>query len=79
MGVNTELLHGSGRAGEVVKASGPVLEPEAVAEVVVAGLATETFLILPHPEVLEYYRRKGDDYERWLAGMRRLQARVAAG
>ncbi|RKQ92525.1 NADP-dependent 3-hydroxy acid dehydrogenase YdfG [Solirubrobacter pauli] len=79
MGVNTQLLHGSGRAGEVVKASGAVLEPEDVAEIVIAGLETETFLILPHPEVLDFYRRKGDDYDRWLTGMRRLQARVAAG
>jgi NAD(P)-dependent dehydrogenase (short-subunit alcohol dehydrogenase family) len=77
MGVNTELLHGSGGAGEVVKAAGTVLEPAEVAEVVLAGLETETFLILPHPEVLEFFRRKGTDYDRWLAGMRRLQASVA--
>ncbi len=38
-----------------------------------------SFLILPHPEVLEFFRRKAADYERWLAGMRRLQARVTAG
>ena len=38
----------------------------------------ERFLILPHPEVLEYFRRKADDYERWLRGMRRLQARFGA-
>jgi NAD(P)-dependent dehydrogenase (short-subunit alcohol dehydrogenase family) len=76
MGVNTDLLHGSGRAGDIVKAAGPVLEPAEVAEVVMAGLATETFLILPHPEVLEFYRRKTADYDRWIAGMRRLQASV---
>ena len=35
------------------------------------------FLVLPHPEVLEFFRRKGADYDRWLAGMRRLQASVA--
>jgi NAD(P)-dependent dehydrogenase (short-subunit alcohol dehydrogenase family) len=52
-----------------------MLEPEAVAEAVVAGLDAESFLILPHPEVLEYFRRKASDYERWLNGMRRLQAR----
>jgi NAD(P)-dependent dehydrogenase (short-subunit alcohol dehydrogenase family) len=52
-----------------------MLEPEAVAEAVVAGIDTESFLILPHPEVLEYFRRKASDYERWLNGMRRLQAR----
>ncbi|HEX7168520.1 MAG TPA: SDR family NAD(P)-dependent oxidoreductase [Acidimicrobiales bacterium] len=52
------------------------IEPEDVADTVVAGLAAEEFLILPHPEVREFFRRKGDDYERWLRGMRRLQARV---
>jgi NAD(P)-dependent dehydrogenase (short-subunit alcohol dehydrogenase family) len=52
-----------------------MLEPEAVADAVVAGLDAESFLILPHPEVLEYFRRKASDYERWLNGMRRLQAR----
>jgi NAD(P)-dependent dehydrogenase (short-subunit alcohol dehydrogenase family) len=52
-----------------------MLEPEAVAEAVVAGIDEESFLILPHPVVLEYFRRKASDYERWLNGMRRLQAR----
>ena len=45
----------------------------------IRGLEEERFLILPHPEVAEYWRRKADDPDRWLAGMRRLQARVAAG
>jgi NAD(P)-dependent dehydrogenase (short-subunit alcohol dehydrogenase family) len=48
------------------------IEPEQVADDVVKGLADERFLILPHPEVAEYVRRKGDDRERWLKGMRRL-------
>lgn len=52
-----------------------MLSPEDVAQAVVEGLAAEDFLILPHPEVVEYFRRKADDYERWLRGMRRLQAR----
>jgi hypothetical protein len=52
------------------------LEPEQVAEAVVKGLEEEHFLILPHPEVLEYIRRKAGDYDRWLRGMRRLQASV---
>jgi NAD(P)-dependent dehydrogenase (short-subunit alcohol dehydrogenase family) len=51
-----------------------VIEPEEVAEAVVDGLREERFLILPHPEVTDYFRRKADDYDRWLAGMRRLQA-----
>ena len=52
-----------------------LLEPEEVADAVVAALAAERFLVLPHPEVLEYFRRKADDYDRWLRGMRRLRAR----
>jgi NAD(P)-dependent dehydrogenase (short-subunit alcohol dehydrogenase family) len=52
-----------------------MLEPDEVAGVVVEGLDDERFLILPHPQVLEYLRRKADDYDRWIAGMRRLQTR----
>jgi NAD(P)-dependent dehydrogenase (short-subunit alcohol dehydrogenase family) len=52
-----------------------MIEPHDVADAVVAGLESETFLILPHPQVLEYFRRKASDYDRWLAGMRRLQTR----
>ena len=50
------------------------LEPEEVAEAVIKGLEAEQFLITPHPKVLEYIRRKTSDYDRWLGGMRRLQA-----
>ena len=56
-----------------VMAAGAVLTPEAVATAVIEGLAEERFLILPHPEVLEYFRRKASDYDRWLGGMRRLR------
>ena len=72
------------RTGMLNEASGPAflltgaLAPEQVAEAVVAGLRDERFLILPHPEVAEYARRKADDPERWLRGMRRLQARILA-
>jgi NAD(P)-dependent dehydrogenase (short-subunit alcohol dehydrogenase family) len=84
-GVRTSMLEGgldpapgdrSFPAGQVVVASGEVLEPEDVAEAVVEGLREETFLILPHPEVGEYFRHKAADYDRWLRGMRRLQQRL---
>jgi NAD(P)-dependent dehydrogenase (short-subunit alcohol dehydrogenase family) len=83
MGVNTAMLQAGlaiegdqGVGTRVVAATGDVLEPEDVAGAVVDALREERFLILPHPEVLEFFRRKGADYDRWLAGMRRLQARV---
>jgi len=62
------------RDGGVAGVDG-MLEPDAVADAVVRGLASEAFLILPHPQVLEYFRRKASDYDRWISGMRRLQAR----
>jgi NAD(P)-dependent dehydrogenase (short-subunit alcohol dehydrogenase family) len=78
-GVRTPLLTGGieeGLAGKAVAAAGTILEPEEVAEAVVAGLEAEKFLILPHPEVAEYVRRKASDPDRWLSGLRRLVAGV---
>ncbi|WP_208028446.1 SDR family oxidoreductase [Rhabdothermincola sediminis] len=71
--VDTPMIGGTASGG--VAGVDGVLSPEAVAEAALDGLAAERFLILPHPEVAEYLRRKADDPERWLAGMRRLQAR----
>jgi NAD(P)-dependent dehydrogenase (short-subunit alcohol dehydrogenase family) len=52
-----------------------MLEPEQVADAVIETLASERFLVLPHPEVADYMKRKTADYDRWLAGMRRLAER----
>jgi NAD(P)-dependent dehydrogenase (short-subunit alcohol dehydrogenase family) len=53
-----------------------VLTPQQVADEVIRGLAEETFLILPHKEVIEYRQRKTADYDRWLGGMRRLRRQI---
>jgi NAD(P)-dependent dehydrogenase (short-subunit alcohol dehydrogenase family) len=53
-----------------------VLEPDQVAAVVLEAIRAEQFLILPHEDVATYERRRADDRERWLRGMRRLQARL---
>lgn len=72
--VRTRMTDGvTGRTAAVVDG---MIEPDQVADAVVTGLADEQFLILPHPEVLEYMRRKTSDYDRWLRGMRRLQGRL---
>ena len=56
-----------------------VLTAERVAQVVLEAVADERFLILPHPEVATYEQRRATDRERWLRGMRRLQARLTQG
>ncbi|MDZ7733067.1 MAG: SDR family oxidoreductase [Acidimicrobiia bacterium] len=77
-GVRTPMTAPLGDAGGVVGVDG-MLEPEDVATTVVEGLADERFLILPHPEVAEYFQRKANDHERWIPGMQRLQARLLDG
>ncbi len=54
-----------------------MIEPEDVAEAVMQAIANETFLILPHPVVLDYMRRKTQDYDRWIGGMRKLNRTYA--
>ena len=43
------------------------------------GIEAGQFLILTHPEVLGYFQRKATDYERWLAGMRRVRDGLRSG
>lgn len=85
-GVNTNMLNPPGRdegidkrGGDVVKASGAVLEPHEVADIVYDTIVAERFLVMPHPEVHTYEQRKVADRDRWLAGMRKLQARIFQG
>ena len=72
-GVKTRMLDNAEFGGGAFLRE-TALEPDQVAEGVVRGLEAEHFLILPHPEVAEYFRRKANDYDRWIRGMRRLQA-----
>jgi NAD(P)-dependent dehydrogenase (short-subunit alcohol dehydrogenase family) len=75
-GVRTRMLQAEGERSFLAASA---LEPEQVAEIVLQGMRDERFLILPHPEVEEYFRRKAADYDRWLRGMRRLRQRVLEG
>ena len=77
-GVRTPMLEEAETRGGSFLLEG-ALDPEAVAGAVVTGLAEERFLILPHPEVAEYFRRKAQDYDRWLRGMRRFRAAYPGG
>lgn len=76
-GVKTDMLAAERRKGLDFLTDG-ALEPDQVAEIVLQGIRDEKFLILPHPEVADYFARKATDYDRWLKGMRRLRANILA-
>jgi NAD(P)-dependent dehydrogenase (short-subunit alcohol dehydrogenase family) len=61
---------------EKLESVATILEPEQVADAVVDAIREERFLVLPHPEVGTYMAQRGDDHERWLRGMRRLQGHL---
>ncbi|MDP6980000.1 MAG: SDR family oxidoreductase [Myxococcota bacterium] len=63
-------------ASTAAAAGDGMMEPEELAECVIAGLAAESFLILPHAEVSKYMKRKTADYDRWIGGMNRLHQRL---
>ena len=52
------------------------LSPEQVAQDALKGIEQETFVILPHPQVLGYMRKKSENYDRWIAGMAKIQAKM---
>ena len=71
-GVNTAMAPASLGDG----ATDGIIEADELAAVVIDALREERFHVLPHPEVGDYIKRKADDPDRWLKGMRRLKARA---
>ena len=74
-GVNTAMAPKSKGDGQ----TDGIIEPEQLADVVVETMREERFHVLPHPEVEEYVRRKGDNVDRWLIGMQRLRRKSLDG
>ena len=74
-GVRTDMLAGSGRAGDIVLRDAAI-EPEQVADALSDAMAEGRFLVLPHPEVLDYYQLRAANTDKWLRGMSRLQQRI---
>jgi NAD(P)-dependent dehydrogenase (short-subunit alcohol dehydrogenase family) len=73
-GVRTPMLDEalSDPVGSAPLLAGGLLDPEEVAEAVVAGIRAERFLILPHEIVADHLAFKGTQPERWIKGMRKL-------
>lgn len=86
MGVDTQLLRElrdspdprGQLAGRSITTAGEVISPERVAEMTVDAVRENRFMVLPHAEVLEMYRQKGTDYDRWITGMGRYRAALEA-
>jgi NAD(P)-dependent dehydrogenase (short-subunit alcohol dehydrogenase family) len=74
-GVRTSMLAASGRAGDIVLREAAI-EPEEVGEALWEGLADGRFLILPHPQVHDYYGLRAANPDKWLRGMNRMQQRI---
>jgi NAD(P)-dependent dehydrogenase (short-subunit alcohol dehydrogenase family) len=70
-GVETNMIRGMPKGPQSHDGN---LTPEEVAQCALDGIDRETFLILPHPQVLDYMRRKTDNYDRWIGGMAKIQA-----
>lgn len=79
-GVRTDMLRATGVTGDLVLVP-TAIEPEQVADALFDGIAQERFLILPHPDVAEYYAARAGDTDRWLADMNHIQRKIeeAAG
>jgi NAD(P)-dependent dehydrogenase (short-subunit alcohol dehydrogenase family) len=72
-GVRTDMLTtGDGSASKALLTEG-AMEPSDVAAAVAKALEGTEFLILPHPEVAEYYRIRATETDRWLGGMNKIQ------
>ncbi|MFF0727057.1 SDR family oxidoreductase [Streptomyces sp. NPDC004134] len=77
-GVRTDMLRATGAAGDLVLVPGAI-EPAQVADAVLAGIAEDRFLILPHAEVAGHSALRATDPDRWLSGMNRLQRTLEEG
>jgi NAD(P)-dependent dehydrogenase (short-subunit alcohol dehydrogenase family) len=81
MAVRTPMLEAAldDQIGAAALLSNDVLDPDEVADAVLAGVREERLLIFPHASLAEYFAFKATDNERWLAGMRRLVRNARGG
>ncbi len=74
LGVETDMLDPDDPIHQFLQVQS--IQPADVAESIVAGMAEETFLILPHPQVAEFFQMKADNMDRWIRGMQRLNQKL---
>ena len=69
------MLEGTGAAGRVLLTPNAI-EPAEVAAATLAAIAEDRFLVLPHPEVADYYTARATTPDRWIGGMNHLQRAI---
>jgi NAD(P)-dependent dehydrogenase (short-subunit alcohol dehydrogenase family) len=74
LGVETDMLDPDDPIHQFLQVT--AITPEQVADSVIEGLSEERFLILPHPEVADFFQIKAGDHDRWLRGMQRLHQKL---
>jgi NAD(P)-dependent dehydrogenase (short-subunit alcohol dehydrogenase family) len=74
-GVRTTMLAGTGTGGDLLMAASAI-PPEKVADTVLEALEDGRFLVLPHPEVADYYVARATETDRWLGAMNKLQRKI---
>jgi hypothetical protein len=75
LGVETDMLDHDDPIHQFLQVQS--IPASAVAEAILQGMAEETFLILPHPQVKEFFQMKADDHDRWIRGMQRLNQKLS--
>ena len=74
-GVRTAMIEDVGAVAPLLDNEG-TLEPEQVAEVLWQAFGDDRFLVLPHPEVAQFYAARAADPDRWLGQMNGLQVKL---
>lgn len=74
-GVRTRMLDNAGPVGEILLRDAAI-DTDVVADCVWEALQDGRLLILPHPEVAEYYAARASTPDAWVGAMRRLQRRL---
>ncbi|MEZ6062574.1 MAG: SDR family oxidoreductase [Planctomycetaceae bacterium] len=74
LGVDTEMIDDSDPIHRYLHLHS--ISADDVAESVVQGMKDERFLILPHPQVAEFFNLKADNYDRYIRGMQRLRQKL---
>lgn len=72
-GVDTDMIRDAGDNPAVWDG---VLPVDAVADECLKAIETGRFLVLPHERVADYMKAKTDNYDRWIAGMAKLQRSI---